>query len=104
MKSDSGGTHDERLEEVEDNELRVRAREVDGEERDERGGVDRGGLHECLDDVPLRGRGRRGAHAVAAHAPRGEPDPERNEDCRRGEELLFSAHSDRGSAGSAEDG
>ena len=46
-------TYDERLEDVEADVLRVRARDVRPEQGRECGRVDRGGLDERLDDVPL---------------------------------------------------
>ena len=74
-------TYDERLEHVQNDELRVRAGQVDREEGDERSGVDRGGLHERLDHVPLRRRARGAADAVLAHFAARPPYASRDEHC-----------------------
>ena len=77
-KGKGKGTHDDGVEGVDADVLRVGVCDVRREEGDERGGVDRGGLDDRLDDGPVRERGVARAvllhFVVRPHDARGEED------------------------------
>ena len=77
-----GGTYDDGVEGVDADVLGVGLGDVGREEGDERGGVDRGGLDDRLDDGPVRERGV--ARAVLLHLVVRPHDPRGEEDWREG--------------------